>query len=116
MPNATGKHQSNGAGIIRTDTETISANIVRKSENINLIKNGGVDRTECAVIDATRQQSKQGEKGFIALSLPILRRYTMEIDGWVGPYKVKAFPWIDGKRIYFNVQYYEPRWYCYCHR
>ncbi len=32
----------------------------------------------------------------------------MEIDKWVGPYKVRAFPWIDGKRIYFNVQYYAP--------
>lgn len=32
----------------------------------------------------------------------------MEIDGWVGPYKVRAFQWIDGKRIYFNVQYYKP--------
>lgn len=30
------------------------------------------------------------------------------IDGWVGPYKVRSFPWIDGKRIYFNVQYYTP--------
>lgn len=30
----------------------------------------------------------------------------MKIDKWVGPYKVYAFPWIDGKRIYFNVQYY----------
>lgn len=30
----------------------------------------------------------------------------MEIDKWVGAYKVRAFPWIDGKRIYFNVQYY----------
>lgn len=32
----------------------------------------------------------------------------MELDRWVGPYKVRAFPWIDGKRIYFNVQYYAP--------
>jgi len=30
----------------------------------------------------------------------------MEIDAWVGGYKVRAFPWIDGKRIYFNVQFY----------
>ena len=30
----------------------------------------------------------------------------MEIDRWVGPYKVRSFPWIDGKRIYFNVQFY----------
>lgn len=32
----------------------------------------------------------------------------MEIDKWVGLYKVRAFDWIDNKRIYFNVQYYAP--------
>ncbi len=32
----------------------------------------------------------------------------MELDKWIGPYKVRSFPWIDGKRIYFNVQYYAP--------
>lgn len=32
----------------------------------------------------------------------------MEIDKWVDGYKVRAFPWIDGKHIYFNVQYYAP--------
>ncbi|MEG1525806.1 MAG: hypothetical protein RR475_12435 [Clostridia bacterium] len=32
----------------------------------------------------------------------------MEIDKWVGPYKVRAFPWIEGNLIYFNVQYYSP--------
>ena len=32
----------------------------------------------------------------------------MEIDKWIAVYKVRAFPWIDGKRIYFNVQYYAP--------
>lgn len=32
----------------------------------------------------------------------------MELDSWIGSYKVRAFPWIDGKRIYFNVQYYAP--------
>lgn len=32
----------------------------------------------------------------------------MEIDTWVAGYKVRAFPWIDGKRIYFNVQYFRP--------
>lgn len=33
----------------------------------------------------------------------------MEIDQWMaGGYKVRAFPWIDNKRIYFNVQYYAP--------
>lgn len=32
----------------------------------------------------------------------------MELDKWIGSYKVRSFPWIDGKRIYFNVQYYTP--------
>ena len=32
----------------------------------------------------------------------------MEFDGWVAGYKVRAFPWIDGRRIYYNVQYYAP--------
>ena len=32
----------------------------------------------------------------------------MELDKWIGSYKVRAFPWVDGKRIYFNVQYYAP--------
>lgn len=32
----------------------------------------------------------------------------MDIDKWIGPYKVRSFPWIDGKRIYFNVQCYAP--------
>jgi hypothetical protein len=32
----------------------------------------------------------------------------MEIDDWIEGYKVRSFPWIDGKRIYFNVQYYKP--------
>jgi hypothetical protein len=31
-----------------------------------------------------------------------------ELDKWVSGYKVRAFQWIDGKRIYFNVQYYAP--------
>lgn len=30
----------------------------------------------------------------------------MNIDKWMGSYKVRSFPWIDNKRIYFNVQYY----------
>ena len=30
----------------------------------------------------------------------------MELDTWMGPYKVRIFPWIDGKRIYCNVRYY----------
>jgi hypothetical protein len=31
----------------------------------------------------------------------------MELDKWIGAYKVRSFPWIDGKRIYFNVQYFK---------
>ena len=31
-----------------------------------------------------------------------------DIDKWIDSYKVRSFPWIDGKRIYFNVQYYAP--------
>lgn len=30
----------------------------------------------------------------------------MEINKWINSYKIRALPWIDGKRIYFNVQYY----------
>ena len=30
----------------------------------------------------------------------------MEIDKWISSYKVRSFPWVDGKHIYFNVQYY----------
>ena len=30
----------------------------------------------------------------------------MEIDKWIGCYKVRSFPWIDGKTIYFNVCHY----------
>jgi len=33
---------------------------------------------------------------------------SINIDTWVSGYKVRAFNWIDGKRIYFNVQYYLP--------
>ncbi|AUN01422.1 hypothetical protein EXM90_11510 [Clostridium botulinum] len=32
----------------------------------------------------------------------------MELDKWIGSYKIRSIPWIDGKRIYFNVQYYVP--------
>ena len=32
----------------------------------------------------------------------------MEIEKWIGGYKVRSFPWINGKHIYFNVQYYAP--------
>jgi len=32
----------------------------------------------------------------------------MEIDKWIQSYKVRSFPLIDGKLIYFNVQYYAP--------
>jgi hypothetical protein len=30
----------------------------------------------------------------------------MEIDKWIRQYKVRSFPWINKKEIYFNVQYY----------
>jgi hypothetical protein len=32
----------------------------------------------------------------------------MDIDRWMGSYKVCSFKWIDNKRIYFNVCYYAP--------
>jgi hypothetical protein len=32
----------------------------------------------------------------------------INIDTWIRGYKVRAFNWIDGKRIYFNVQYFAP--------
>jgi hypothetical protein len=32
----------------------------------------------------------------------------MELDTWVSGCKVRVFPWIDGKRIYVNVQYFVP--------
>lgn len=32
----------------------------------------------------------------------------MNIDTWTGTFKVRAFPWIDGKNIYFNVQTFRP--------
>lgn len=32
----------------------------------------------------------------------------MEIDKWIGSLRVRAFPWIDGERIYCNVQYFIP--------
>jgi hypothetical protein len=32
----------------------------------------------------------------------------LNIDEWIMSYKVRAFQWIDGKRIYFNVQYFAP--------
>lgn len=32
----------------------------------------------------------------------------MEINSWFGCLKVRACPWIDGKRIYFNVQSFTP--------
>lgn len=31
-----------------------------------------------------------------------------EIDKWIEGCKVRSFPWIDKKRIYFNVQYFAP--------
>ncbi len=32
----------------------------------------------------------------------------MEIDKWILGYKIRSFPWVDKKNIYFNVQYYAP--------
>ena len=32
----------------------------------------------------------------------------MQLDCWIGLYKVRSFPWIDGKTIYVNVQCYTP--------
>ena len=32
----------------------------------------------------------------------------MNIDKWIDGYKVRVFPWIDGKSIYVNVQHYVP--------
>ena len=32
----------------------------------------------------------------------------MELDKWIGANKVRAFPWIDGERIYINVMSYAP--------
>lgn len=32
----------------------------------------------------------------------------MEIDRWIGPYKIRVFPWIDGNLIFVNVLYYSP--------
>ena len=32
----------------------------------------------------------------------------MEINKWIDGYKVRVFPWIDGKNIYVNVQYFSP--------
>lgn len=31
----------------------------------------------------------------------------MDFERWVDGYKVRVFPWIDGKHIYINVQYFE---------
>ena len=32
----------------------------------------------------------------------------MNVDTWINGCKVRAFPWVDGKLIYLNVQYYRP--------
>lgn len=32
----------------------------------------------------------------------------MEIDTWIAGCKVRSFPWVDGKNIYFHVEYYQP--------
>lgn len=31
----------------------------------------------------------------------------MDFERWVDGYKVRVFPWIDGKHIYVNVQYFK---------
>ena len=31
----------------------------------------------------------------------------MEINTWINGFKVRGFKWIDGKRYYINVQYFE---------
>lgn len=37
-----------------------------------------------------------------------MKEVSMELDKWVGPYRVRAFPWADGTLIYFNVRSYSP--------
>lgn len=32
----------------------------------------------------------------------------MDIEDWIEGFKVRIFPWIDGKSIYVNVQYFAP--------
>ena len=32
----------------------------------------------------------------------------MKIDTWIAGCKVRSFPWVDGKNIYFHVEYYKP--------
>lgn len=32
----------------------------------------------------------------------------VDFEKWINSYKVRVFPWIDGKHIYVNVQYYAP--------
>lgn len=32
----------------------------------------------------------------------------MNFDQWIGPYKVRAFQWVNPEQIYFNVQYFAP--------
>lgn len=32
----------------------------------------------------------------------------MNIDTWVHGCKVRVFPWIDGKNLYMNVQWFKP--------
>ena len=38
---------------------------------------------------------------------PKVRSY-MDIDTWVNGYRVRSFPWVDGKSIYMSVSYYKP--------
>ena len=40
--------------------------------------------------------------------MKVLEKSKIELDKWIGLYKVRSFPWIDGENIYFNVQYYAP--------
>lgn len=35
-------------------------------------------------------------------------RRAMNLDQWVGQYKIRAFPWIGAEHIYFNAQYFAP--------
>ena len=30
----------------------------------------------------------------------------MDFEKWISNYHVRAFPWVDGKNIYMNVQYF----------
>ena len=32
----------------------------------------------------------------------------MDFEKWIGSFKVRVFPWIDGKTFYVNVQCFTP--------